>query len=1219
MRHVGTDSDTRTPRLPRPARAGRRHCAASKVAAATAIAAILGTLSCGDSGTELGPQSSVATTLLVSPATTALTALDEIVQLTAEVRDQNGRQMESATVTWSSSDVAVATVGPTGLVTAVANGSTMVTASSGSASADAQVSVEQQVAGVQVSPSSTTLASLGDTVRLAAEGVDANGNPVATVEFSWSSDDSAVAAVSPTGLVTAMANGSAMVTASSGSASADAQVSVEQQVAGVQVSPSSTTLASLGDTVRLAAEGVDANGNPVATVEFSWSSDDSAVAAVSPTGLVTAMANGSAMVTASSGSASADAQVSVEQQVAGVQVSPSSTTLASLGDTVRLAAEGVDANGNPVATVEFSWSSDDSAVAAVGPTGLVTAMANGSAMVTASSGSASGRCSGLGRAAGGRGPGVALLDDARIARGHRASGRRGRGRERQPCGDRRIQLVFGRLDGGGGWPHGPGHGDGQWLGDGDREFGLGLADAQVSVEQQVAGVQVSPSSTTLASLGDTVRLAAEGVDANGNPVATVEFSWSSDDSAVAAVSPTGLVTAMANGSAMVTASSGSASADAQVSVEQQVAGVQVSPSSTTLASLGDTVRLAAEGVDANGNPVATVEFSWSSDDSAVAAVSPTGLVTAMANGSAMVTASSGSASADAQVSVEQQVAGVQVSPSSTTLASLGDTVRLAAEGVDANGNPVATVEFSWSSDDSAVAAVGPTGLVTAMANGSATVTVSFEGVGAMASVAVVDVAQFLAEHARVADAMEWLGRDSQYRPYVTWPQRMKEKLVLAVIALVGEGNRLPDVMINLAAGSRGDDDHPLTVVSPEDAEDVYVANIAYSLLIDMTGILPWSLDDLSDRELEMLLGSQGFFSEYGSIAGVSEGYMVAGMTAPAPPEVIRDFLENNDLVRGNRYETIARTVEWTRHHLTHYSCLPSTSNMENHWDYRGIPPLARMFAGTKRKPWQSPSGCRTGADQSAQRYTWGCHGTAWFFIHVLRAVNIPVEAPRTYYAVCAGHATVSFPSEDVYLSHGDDPYNRFTWYSPPFPEPFPSSDLLISGSRFREWFNSSHSNEENRWNVGRRVRELAVENLPQLLLHWRCLDLADGLPKESGRVYRPGSSGIGRDWTVAELEAMGFWERMDAKIAEYGGCPIPHPERWPNQWSSATSSADIFRLMDEADILRGVMDEPAPGFHPASHGEDVCWFDPRYLTLAPSSRNRRVGPYYASPGRIGPG
>ena len=964
MRHVGTDSDTRTPRLPRPARAGRRHCAASKVAAATAIAAILGTLSCGDSGTELGPQSSVATTLLVSPATTALTALDEIVQLTAEVRDQNGRQMESATVTWSSSDVAVATVGPTGLVTAVANGSAMVTASSGSASADAQVSVEQQVAGVQVSPSSTTLASLGDTVRLAAEGVDANGNPVATVEFSWSSDDSTVAAVSPTGLVTAMANGSAMVTASSGSAS---------------------------------------------------------------------------------------------------------------------------------------------------------------------------------------------------------------------------------------------------------------ADAQVSVEQQVAGVQVSPSSTTLASLGDTVRLAAEGVDANGNPVATVEFSWSSDDSTVAAVSPTGLVTAMANGSAMVTASSGSASADAQVSVEQQVAGVQVSPSSTTLASLGDTVRLAAEGVDANGNPVATVEFSWSSDDSAVAAVSPTGLVTAMANGSAMVTASSGSASADAQVSVEQQVAGVQVSPSSTTLASLGDTVRLAAEGVDANGNPVATVEFSWSSDDSAVAAVSPTGLVTAMANGSATVTVSFEGVGAMASVAVVDVAQFLAEHARVADAMEWLGRDSQYRPYVTWPQRMKEKLVLAVIALVGEGNRLPDVMINLAAGSRGDDDHPLTVVSPEDAEDVYVANIAYSLLIDMTGILPWSLDDLSDRELEMLLGSQGFFSEYGSIAGVSEGYMVAGMTAPAPPEVIRDFLENNDLVRGNRYETIARTVEWTRHHLTHYSCLPSTSNMENHWDYRGIPPLARMFAGTKRKPWQSPSGCRTGADQSAQRYTWGCHGTAWFFSHVLRAVNIPVEAPRTYYAVCAGHAAVSFPSEDVYLSHGDDPYNRFTWYSPPFPEPFPSSDLLISGSRFREWFNSSHSNEENRWNVGRRVRELAVENLPQLLLHWRCLDLADGLPKESGRVYRPGSSGIGRDWTVAELEAMGFWERMDAKIAEYGGCPIPHPERWPNQWSSATSSADIFRLMDEADILRGVMDEPAPGFHPASHGEDVCWFDPRYLTLAPSSRNRRVGPYYASPGRIGPG
>ena len=68
-------------------------------------------------------------TVTVSPATADLTALGATVQLTAEVRDQNGRVLVGATVTWRSSDTRVATVDASGLVTGVAVGVATITAS----------------------------------------------------------------------------------------------------------------------------------------------------------------------------------------------------------------------------------------------------------------------------------------------------------------------------------------------------------------------------------------------------------------------------------------------------------------------------------------------------------------------------------------------------------------------------------------------------------------------------------------------------------------------------------------------------------------------------------------------------------------------------------------------------------------------------------------------------------------------------------------------------------------------------------------------------------------------------------------------------------------------------------------------------------------------------------------------------------------------------------
>ncbi|MDE2662581.1 MAG: Ig-like domain-containing protein [Gemmatimonadota bacterium] len=77
----------------------------------------------------------------MSPSTLQLGAIGETARLRAEVRDQNGRPMTGVTVTWASSDPAVATVDAMGLVRAVADGSASITATAGSATGQAAVTV----------------------------------------------------------------------------------------------------------------------------------------------------------------------------------------------------------------------------------------------------------------------------------------------------------------------------------------------------------------------------------------------------------------------------------------------------------------------------------------------------------------------------------------------------------------------------------------------------------------------------------------------------------------------------------------------------------------------------------------------------------------------------------------------------------------------------------------------------------------------------------------------------------------------------------------------------------------------------------------------------------------------------------------------------------------------------------------------------------------------
>ncbi len=521
---------------------------------------------CGDGATEPPPiDPPRATTVAVTPAEAELTALGEPLRLIAQVRDQNGQAMAGAPVVWSSGDASVATVDATGLVTAAGNGTATITAMSGAASGNASVTVAQAVSAVAVSPVADTLVALGDTVRLTAEASDTNGHVVEGAEFTWTSGDTAVATVDTTGLATSVGSGEAEITASSSGVAGRASLTVVAPVpTAVAVTPDTLALTTLGQTAQLAAEVRDQIGRVMEGATVSWSSSDTTVATVDASGLATTAGNGTATITAASGSASDSAVVTVAQQVSGIAVSPATHTLV-VGDTLRLAAAATDANGQPVAGTTFVWASGDTAVATVDDAGFVTGVGAGEVEITAAA--------------------VGVAGAAQLA----------------------------------------------------------------IVAPAPTAIAVAPDTVAFAAVGDTARLMADVRDQVGNVMADQAVAWASSDTLVAMVDSDGLVTATGNGATAIMAAAGPA-ADTAIVTVMQVVGVVVSPAADTIAP-GDTLRLAAELFDENGRLVSGAAFSWSTSDMSVADVDGAGLVRGVGEGAATITATAGEAFGVSEITV----------------------------------------------------------------------------------------------------------------------------------------------------------------------------------------------------------------------------------------------------------------------------------------------------------------------------------------------------------------------------------------------------------------------------------------------------------------------------------------------------------------------------------------------------------------------------------------
>jgi uncharacterized protein YjdB len=438
------------------------------------------------------------------------------------------------------------------------------------------------VTGISLDKTTLSL-TVGGTATLAATVApqDADNKAVA-----WTSSDTAIATGSYAGLVSALATGTATITAKTedGGKTASCVVTVMTATVGdtavTGVSLDKTTLPlTVGGTATLVATVApqDADNKAVA-----WASSNTAIATVSNTGLVSALAAGTATITATTleGGKTASCVVTVVTATVGggavTGVTLDKTTLSlTVGGTATLTATVAPQNAD---NKTVAWTTSDAQIAWVSETGQINAWAAGTATITATT-----------------------------------------------------------------------------------EDGGKTASCVVTVTP-VAVTGVSLDKTTLSlSAGDIAPLAATVAPQDADDKTVI---WTSSDMAIATVSDTGLVSAIMAGTATITATTldGGKTANCVVTVTPLVAVTGVSLDKTTLSlAIGLPTTLTATVTPQNADNIAV---TWTSSDPAIATVSNTGLVSALVVGTATITATTveGGKTASCVVTVTADGTGEETSP-----------------------------------------------------------------------------------------------------------------------------------------------------------------------------------------------------------------------------------------------------------------------------------------------------------------------------------------------------------------------------------------------------------------------------------------------------------------------------------------------------------------------------------------------------------------------------
>jgi len=268
-----------------------------------------------------------------------------------------------------------------------------------------------------------------------------------------------------------------------------------------------------------------------------------------------------------------------------------------------------------------------------------------------------------------------------------------------------------------------------------KDFSFNVGDV---IDAEVDSITiVDPVSTVF--FGSKTKFHAE-IRWDNNSV-TNSAVWSVDNTSIATInSATGKLTANAAGTVKVMAEKNGKKTDVDVKVQAPDSkSLVVSPSTLSFTALQQAKELTFTAKYQDGTHEATPSVSWICIDDKIASASDS-TITALADGSALCTATWLGKEATVNIKVDTAtpvvVNGISVSPNSVTLIKGGDqqlNATVSYSDLSENTNPVGLI---WSCDDTAIATVSNTGLVSEVDQGTTQCNATLEGKSASSSVKV---------------------------------------------------------------------------------------------------------------------------------------------------------------------------------------------------------------------------------------------------------------------------------------------------------------------------------------------------------------------------------------------------------------------------------------------------------------------------------------------------
>ncbi|MDO4978149.1 MAG: Ig-like domain-containing protein [Eubacteriales bacterium] len=257
----------------------------------------------------------------------------------------------------------------------------------------------------------------------------------------------------------------------------------------------------------------------------------------------------------------------------------------------------------------------------------------------------------------------------------------------------------------------------------------GKATIKAKVKGKTYKCTVKVINPTLSKTSSTIFVGGKDTLSVSGAVGAV--SWSSSAPAIATVNAAGVVTGVRAGTATIKALASGIRLNCTVTVKQppvvNVSSIALNKTNERV-EVGNTLQLTATIAPANANNKAV---SWSSSNTNIATVDANGLVKAIAGGSATITAKTadGGKTANCVITTYINETGVSLTVPRYTL-SVGET-----ENITANVSPsnATNKNVTFSSSDSSVLTVDNTGKVTAIKDGTATITAKTNNLGKTAS------------------------------------------------------------------------------------------------------------------------------------------------------------------------------------------------------------------------------------------------------------------------------------------------------------------------------------------------------------------------------------------------------------------------------------------------------------------------------------------------------